>query len=191
MGKEVSPLPSEIPAPESAKRGLGAIQAFKSLRWLSATIVGALIVVILAREARATDLQEEQVCLAEAIYYEARDQGTLGMVAVAAVVKNRMRSKAYPDTACGVVRQAKMWAGSPVRNKCQFSYFCDGLPERPSEKEAWRIALQIAGALIDTDFEMKGLEEATHYHTISVQPSWSTALRPCGRVGDHLFYAVQ
>lgn len=155
-----------------------------------AVIVAALILVILAREARATGLQEETRCLAEALYYEARDQGTLGMVAVAAVVKNRMRSKAYPNTACGVTRQAKMWAGVPILHKCQFSYYCDGLPERPAEKKAWDIALQIAGALIDTDFEITGLEEATHYHTTSVQPSWSTGLILCGRVGDHLFYTA-
>jgi spore germination cell wall hydrolase CwlJ-like protein len=127
--------------------------------------------------------------MAEALYYEARDQGATGMVAVAAVIKNRMKSNSYPDTACGVVRQAKTWAGAPIRNKCQFSYFCDGLPERPAEKEAWDMALRIAGALIDTDFTMTGLEQATHYHTISVLPSWATALEPCGRVGDHVFYA--
>jgi spore germination cell wall hydrolase CwlJ-like protein len=156
----------------------------------AAVTAGLLMLILTAREARAMDPPDEQRCMAEALYYEARDQGTMGMVAVAAVIKNRMKSDSYPDTACGVVHQAKMWAGAPIRHKCQFSYFCDGLPERPAEKEAWEMALQIAGALIDTDFKMVGLEQATHYHTISVQPSWATVLEPCGRVGDHLFYAA-
>ena len=40
----------------------------------------------------AEELSSEEKCLAEAIYFEARDQPTIGMVAVALVVKNRVKS---------------------------------------------------------------------------------------------------
>jgi len=42
----------------------------------------------------------EQKCLAEAIYFEARDQGPLGMLAVGVVIQNRVDHPNYPDTVC-------------------------------------------------------------------------------------------
>jgi spore germination cell wall hydrolase CwlJ-like protein len=32
---------------------------------------------------------------------------------------------------------------------------------------------------------------ATHYHTVSVSPSWSKKLIPLGRIGEHLFFASE
>ena len=71
-------------------------------------------------------VQEEQYCMAEAVYFEARDQDFLGQIAVAIVIRNRMKDKRWPPTACGVVRDGRYWKGNPVRHKCQFSYWCDG-----------------------------------------------------------------
>ena len=130
-----------------------------------------------------------KMCLAEAMYYEARDQGWRGMLAVGIVIQNRVKDARYPDDACGVVRQGKYRNGNPVRHKCQFSYYCDGKPERPAEKEAWRQAVDIAALLTTTDVEIAGLEGATHYHSVEVQPSWAKAFSPRKQIGDHLFYA--
>ena len=63
-------------------------------------------------------------CLAEAMYYEARDQGWRGMLAVGIVIQNRVSDARYPETACGVVRQGKYRNGNPVKHKCQFSQNC-------------------------------------------------------------------
>ena len=164
----------------------------RARKLLATVAVAAVVATGLAANASAEDgVDSEHRCLAEALYYEARDQGIVGMVAVAAVVKNRVKSDRYPDSVCEVVRQAQTWAGNPVRDRCQFSFFCDGLPERPAEKEAWATALRISEALLNTDFEMRGLEDATHYHATSVQPSWSMVLEPCGQVGDHVFYSLR
>ena len=78
---------------------------------------------------------------------------------------------------CSVVRQGKYRDGNPVRHKCQFSYYCDGKPERPAEKEAWTTAQDLATLLTTTEVEVVGLEDATHYHAVWVQPSWTTALK--------------
>ena len=64
---------------------------------------------------------KEQRCLAEAIYFEARGEVEEGQVAVAQVVLNRVKNPSYPDSICGVVYQNKH-----KRNRCQFSYACDG-----------------------------------------------------------------
>ena len=79
-------------------------------------------------------LADEKSCLAEAMYFEARDQGWRGMLAVGIVIQNRVRDPRYPETVCAVVRQGKYRNGNPVRNKCQLSYYCDVKPERPAEK---------------------------------------------------------
>ena len=52
---------------------------------------------------------EQQKCLAEGIYFEARGEPESGQAAVAQVILNRVRNPAYPDTICGVVYQNKNW----------------------------------------------------------------------------------
>ena len=153
--------------------------------WALALIV-ALVTGI--KSPTATGYGDKQ-CLAEAMYYEARDQGWRGMLAVGIVIQNRVKDPRYPDDVCGVVTQGKYWRGNPVKHKCQFSYYCDGKPERPSEKEAWRQAVDIATLLTTTEVEMTGLEGATHYHAVWVRPSWSKGLERRKQIGGHIFYA--
>ena len=131
---------------------------------------------------------EEVKCMAEAIYYEARSQSQLGQLAVAIVIRNRMKDPRWPSTACEVVKDGRYWNGHPVRNMCQFSYWCDGKPERPAEKEAWDIATHIAKLVYNNNIEVEDLEKATHYHALSVRPSWADKLIPCLQIGDHKFY---
>jgi len=131
----------------------------------------------------------DKQCLAEAMYFEARDQGWRGMLAVGVVIQNRVRDTRYPNDACGVVRQGKYRNGNPVKHKCQFSYYCDGKPERPAEKEAWATARDLASMLMTTGVTMVGLDQATHYHTTAVNPYWAKSLVRVEQIGRHVFYA--
>jgi len=76
--------------------------------------------------------EEEMLCLAKNIFFEARGETTEGKLAVAHVTVNRVHNKQFPNTVCDVVYQAHTkpsWlTGKPVpkRNKCQFSWYCDG-----------------------------------------------------------------
>ena len=54
------------------------------MKWATVGLLGALAVPLAAAA-------DEQQCLAEAMYYEARDQGWRGMLAVGVVVQNRVR----------------------------------------------------------------------------------------------------
>ncbi len=47
----------------------------------------------------------EYECLAEVMYFEGRNQGFKGMLAIGNVVKNRTRITGFPRTVCGVIRQ--------------------------------------------------------------------------------------
>ena len=101
----------------------------------------------------------------------------------------RVKDKKYPNTVCDVIHQAKKWKGKLIRNKCQFSYYCDGKSEKYKELDA---LLQV----IDTsELILQGvmLEQtigATHYHTWKVSPHWSRSPNfiKLGRVGSHIFY---
>ena len=74
-------------------------------------------------------LKKQQKCLAEGIYFEARGEPEEGQAAVAQVILNRVRNPAYPKTICGVVYQNKRH-----RNRCQFSFACDGRSEVIAER---------------------------------------------------------
>ena len=149
-------------------------------------LVTLAVVLLIANAAEAKDSKH---CLAEAMYFEARDQGWRGMLAVGVVIQNRVRDPRYPDDACGVVRQGRYWRGNPIKHKCQFSYYCDGTPERPAEKEPGAIALDLAGILLSGHLVIDGLGDATHYHTTTVRPGWSRKLSFRRVIGDHVFYA--
>ena len=57
---------------------------------------------------------EQWACLAEAIYFEARGESIKGQFAVAEVILNRVDSRSFPDTVCGVITQ-----GGERRHACQ------------------------------------------------------------------------
>ena len=137
----------------------------------------------------STAAADDRHCLAEAMYFEARDQGGHGMLAVGGVVQNRVKDPRYTSTVCAVVRHGRYRRGLPIRHQCQFSFYCDGKPERPTEPESWEQARDLADLMMSTELVVAGIEDATHYHTTKVMPKWATALEPRNQIGDHLFYA--
>jgi len=89
-------------------------------------------------------ITESLVCIAVAVYFEARGEPTAGQAAVAHVVRNRIESPEYPDNACDVVKQGYYWAGNPIRDMCQFSFWCDGKSDNPRNTQLFYNALYIA-----------------------------------------------
>jgi hypothetical protein len=124
----------------------------------------------------------QRACLAKAIYFEARGESLAGQVAVAEVILNRVDSASYPNTVCGVVRQ-----GEERRTGCQFSFMCDGKPERMQDDNARQLANAIAYLLMEGRPRVL-TANATHFHTTWVSPSWSKRLVRTARIGDHIFY---
>ena len=77
-------------------------------------------------------MTEALFCLAMAIYFEARGEPMVGQVAVAQVVINRVTDYRYPDDVCAVVKEGYYYSwdkNKPIKDKCQFSFWCDGKPE--------------------------------------------------------------
>jgi len=137
--------------------------------------------------------ESEVICLAQNVYHEARNQSQLGQIAVTHVVLNRVRSERYPNTACNVIKQAKWYGGRLVKNKCQFSWYCDGKPdinpENPANKEAWEEALQMAMSSYMMYYMGQDVTNgAMYYHANYVNPWWNAHFERVAKIGTHIFY---
>ena len=129
----------------SQSAGVPNVATFSGPSAARATWFGCLLSVLFivpsarAREPDVAPSSHELDCLTTAIYFEARGEPDIGQAAVAQVVLNRVKSERYPKSVCGVVYQ-----NSRARNRCQFSFACDGKSDVPREAAAWRKARETA-----------------------------------------------
>jgi len=153
---------------------------------------------------------EDAACLTENMYHEARSDGYAGMYATTMVVMNRVNDWRYPDTICEVVKEGPIkesWTTAqhkqlleedrvfyPVRNKCQFSWYCDGRADTMHDEASLYVAKEIAHLVLsnyyETDVIVDITEGATHYHATSVMPYWvgSRDMAKVTQIGSHIFY---
>lgn len=129
------------------------------------------------------DLNSEFRCLALNVYWEARSESALGQFAVAAVTLNRVAHKRFPGTICGVVQQG----GAERRHRCQFSWWCDGKSDVPTNRAAWQAAKSIAYTALFFD-PPDPTGGALWYHADYVNPSWSKAMSHTATIGRHIYY---
>ena len=148
-------------------------------------VVTLVIFFLLISTTKADDFD----CLVEALYHEARSESLLGMLSVANVILTRKESSNYPNTICKVVHQGKYWKGNPIKDKCHFSYWCDGRPERFTDIAGLIKSINVA------EMSLKGIQVrqtvgSTHYHASYVTPRWASNphFKSLGQVGTHIFY---
>ena len=126
-------------------------------------------------------------CLALAVYFEARGEPLAGQVAVANTIINRVDDDRHPDNVCDVVKEGpKHPSGHPRRHRCQFSFWCDGKPERITDKDAWETAEQVARHVLSNSLDIS--QGATFYHADHVSPQWRYTMRVTTKIGRHVFY---
>lgn len=127
--------------------------------------------------------EQEQNCLTAGIYFEARGEVVRGQAAVAQVILNRVKNPTFPNSICGVVYQNEKW-----RNRCQFSFACDGISERIKDSKRWEIAKYVARETTEGRIWLTRVGSSTHYHAIYVRPKWARRMKKVGRIGLHVFY---
>ena len=140
------------------------------------------------------DREKQLECLAKNIYFEARNEPFVGQFAVALVTLNRVHDTDFPNTVCEVVYEGIHTAsGFPKRDRCQFSWYCDGASDEVRNQRAWEMVQKTANlAMLQySSIKAEGLdytEGARFYHTFEVNPRWSKVYPVVGRIGDHIFY---
>jgi spore germination cell wall hydrolase CwlJ-like protein len=153
------------------------------------TTLGCIVlmsILFMSQRAWSSDM-DEVGCLAEAIYFEARGEDIVGMIAVGQVIINRVNDLRFDDTICGVVHAGHYYENYPVRNRCQFSYWCDGKHERYGDIKAFEMVMIATQSILD-NIRIEGLEYATHYHASHVTPYWSQSFTRIRQIGGHIFY---
>lgn len=138
------------------------------------------------------DIDDEQYqCLALAVYFEARNQPIHGQAAVAMVVLNRAEDRFWPKNICDVVKQGSYITGKVERDRCQFSWYCDGRPNYPSEYATWNEIQSFARqAFYAWNIGYDITYGATNFHTTGVRPRWrhDPGMEYIATIGDHIFY---
>jgi len=146
------------------------------------------------------DKSHKQIlCLAKNVYFESRSDMLAGQFAVADVVLNRVRDTRWPNSICEVVYQGPIstWhlenSGKevPIKNKCQFSWYCDGKSDEPSDRESWRNAQMVAYQIMTNEAFRGVTSGSTHYHATYVSPAWSLSFQYVGQIGEHMFYRAE
>lgn len=135
------------------------------------------------------EVQEELRCLAENIYFEARNEPVEGMLAVAFVTMNRVESANYPNSICGVVKQK-------IRRTCQFSWYCESTPHHISTNrlltsDTNRVYNEILKLSIMFYANYENMNDLTKgalfYHADYVNPRWRNVQKTT-QIGRHIFY---
>ena len=141
---------------------------------------------------------QEINCLAHNVYFEAKNQGTGGWLAVAFVTLNRVKDSRFPNTICEVVHQGPSkpsWQNPekqiPIRHKCQFSWYCDGKPDVIGSLERYSEILAFTNLMLGQAISTPMIDitdGATHYHADYVKPAWAKTKTKTIEIGDHIFY---
>jgi spore germination cell wall hydrolase CwlJ-like protein len=131
--------------------------------------------------AAAETPQEAVRCLALTMYWEAKTEGADGMLAVASVVLNRRDHPEFPDTVCGVVKQGG------EKPPCQFSWWCDGKSDRPTEAAAWQLAQSLAQRCL-SQTPRDATRGALFFHDRRLKKTWLRERQRTVQIGHHVFY---
>ena len=127
-------------------------------------------------------MKTELMCLATAIFFEARDQPITGQEMVADVIMNRVEHKRFPNNVCDVVYQPSAFSFTLVPHDMETH-------KAPADVEAKGLAIKLAKDYIEGGKRL-GIT-STHYHTLEVSPFWANAFTVDGVVGDHVFYTCK
>lgn len=151
-----------------------------------------ILLVLLFLPSVAFAKKHDYRCLAEAVYFESRNQPFEGQLAVAITVLNRVESEHHPNSICKVVNYKKrVRRGNRLKLVCAFSYECDGLPEIIRDKKSWETSLLVASLILDNHAyftRILKLEKVLFFHADYIVPWWAKYYIKVTTIGNHIFY---
>lgn len=142
-------------------------------------------IIVQAKHQHVKKVNQQKNCIKNALYYEARSEGKLGILAVASVIENRKNSARYPDDYCSVINQRK-----------QFSYTLEGKPDVKAiegrlnglNKVAYRQVSEVADKMVEGRFEPLLPSNVLHYATVKINNAWTKTKKVYATIGNHHFY---
>ena len=173
------------------KRLMRAVSFF-----INSIVLASIVAVTIAHasgwEIKKLERAESIECLALNIYWETRAVSMADAVSVTDVVYNRVESRHFPNKICDVIHQGKQYSnGQMKRNQCQFSWYCDGKKDIPTDDTAWEKSRKYASDFYIYSKYIGITEGATHYHATYVRPYWAPTLDRITRIGSHIFYRMK
>jgi len=130
----------------------------------------------------AADKRAATRCMALNLYWEARSEGRKGMLAVGWVVLNRVAHANFPNTVCRVIRQGG------EKPPCEWSWWCDGRSDRPTEPKSWARAQKLAKELLEKQPKDPTRGALWFRHQRLGRPRWLRARKMTAHIGHHQFY---
>ena len=136
---------------------------------------------------------EQLECMALNIYFESAVEPLAGKLAVSQVVLNRVKERNWPSTICEVIKEGPTYKNLkgnvyPVKDRCQFSWWCDGKVDVPHPGRVWENSKKVAKLVMTNNRMVDITEGSTHYHAEYVNPRWASRMNRVGRIGAHYFY---
>ena len=165
--------------------------------FLAITVVVAKAEIINVDNKKIYVTQNDLHCLAENMYWEARNQSKAAMLAVSHVVINRVFDQRFPNKICEVIKQGptrKSWKNDsriPIKNRCQFSWWCDGKSDIPPkvDRQLWHETKILAQQFVfNYRWILDPTDGATFYHAYYVKPGWAKQKKRTARIESHIFY---
>ena len=127
--------------------------------------------------------QREINCLNLSGWHEARNQGLLGLMAVAKTTLNRARMEGWPPDVCAVIMEPKQFSWTSLPKHKKQIKLKNNIDIQSYSLVQLATQLSIAAEMMQIDF-MNG---ATYYHTTSVNPTWGRKMEVVSVIGDHIF----
>ena len=157
---------------------------------------GEILDYVTADDLLIAEIEKQLTCMAKNIFFEAAVESTAGRLAVAQVTLNRVKSHRFPNSVCEVVYEGLHYTTAsgkqiPKRNRCQFSWYCDGKSDDPRKVRSWKNSQLIAKWFYDHQDRLMDITDgATHYHADWMQkyPNWARTYKRNVRIDDHIFY---
>lgn len=166
--------------------GCGSVESALLIKVTLTVALGLVLGVLMlgGRQALAENSGSREIeCLALTIYFEARGEPDEGKLAVGHVVMNRASHPRFPKEVCEVVRQG----GQKTRYRCQFTWWCDGRSDTPTNARVWSRIKSLASRVYRRSIP-DPTAGALWYHTVDVSPVWRHRLVEGPRIGHHIFY---
>lgn len=128
--------------------------------------------------------ERDVACLGMAIYHEARSESKRGKVAVGHVVMNRSAHPMFASEICDVITEG----GEDRATGCQFSWWCDGKSDHPTEAKAWRESLDAAVEVLAGNTKDPTAGAVFFFLVDMPTPSWAKGMTRTAVIEQHRFY---